>query len=83
MPGPSHEREVLCPIEGRNGRTHWLKMGTAFQGADGSWDLYLTALPTNGKLRICADPPKHCAKCIAEIPEPQLEGDELCGACAP
>lgn len=45
-------KKVLCPVEGRNGKTHWLKMGIAYENKDQSWNVYLDALPTNGKLHI-------------------------------
>jgi hypothetical protein len=36
----------------KNGKTWWLRIGTAFINADGSTNVYLDAYPTNGKLQI-------------------------------
>jgi hypothetical protein len=36
----------------RDGRKFWLRIGAAFVNADGSWNVYLDALPTNGQLQI-------------------------------
>ena len=44
-------KKVLCPME-KNGKTFWLRIGTAFTNADGSTNVYLDAYPTNGKLQI-------------------------------
>ena len=44
-------KKVLCPME-KNGKTFWLRIGTAFINADGSTNVYLDAYPTNGKLQI-------------------------------
>jgi len=43
--------KVLCPVE-RNGKTHWLRVGSAFPNKDDSINLYLDALPVNQKLQI-------------------------------
>ena len=45
-------KKVLCPMQGKNGRTYWVRMGSAFQNRDGSTNVYLDALPTNNKLQI-------------------------------
>ena len=44
-------KKVLCPME-KNGKTFWLRIGSAFLNADGSTNVYLDAYPTNGKLQI-------------------------------
>ena len=44
-------KKVLCPME-KNGKTFWLRIGSAFINADGSTNVYLDAYPTNGKLQI-------------------------------
>lgn len=49
----SHNRKkVLCPIERKDGKTYWLKVGAAFVNRDGSWNVHLDALPATGKLQI-------------------------------
>ena len=47
----SRRKKVLCPME-KNGKTFWLRIGTAFINNDGSTNVYLDAYPTNGKLQI-------------------------------
>ncbi len=49
--GLSKRKKVLCPME-RQGRTHWMRVGSAFLNADGSTNVYLDAYPANGKLQI-------------------------------
>lgn len=48
---PTRRKKVLSPME-KNGKTWWLRIGTAFINADGSTNVYLDAYPTNGKLQI-------------------------------
>jgi hypothetical protein len=43
--------KVLCPIE-RNGKTFWVRSGTAFTNKDSSINIYLDVLPSNGKLQL-------------------------------
>ncbi len=50
-PNNNNRKKVLCPME-RQGRTHWMRVGTAFLNADGSTNVYLDAYPANGKLQI-------------------------------
>ena len=44
--------KVLCPIERKDGSTHWLRVGSAFPNRDDSINLYLDVLPSNLKLQI-------------------------------
>lgn len=44
--------KVLSPVEGKNGKTYWLRIGSAFVNRDGSTNVYLNAYPTSGKLQI-------------------------------
>ena len=39
------------PIE-RDGKTFWLRVGAAFQNKDSSWNLYIDAMPFNGRLQL-------------------------------
>lgn len=48
----SKMKKVLCPVEGKNGKTYWMRVGTGFNNRDGSINLYLDAYPANGKLQI-------------------------------
>ena len=43
--------KVLCPVE-RNGKTYWQRLGSGFPNRDSSINMYLDALPTNGKLQL-------------------------------
>lgn len=36
----------------RDGKKYWLRIGTAFENRDGSLNLYLDAVPTNGTLQV-------------------------------
>ena len=44
--------KVLSPVEGKNGKTFWIRIGSAFINRDGSTNVYLNAYPTSGKLQI-------------------------------
>ncbi len=48
----SKKRKVICPVEGKDKKTHWLRMGFASVNQDNSINVYLDALPLNGKLQI-------------------------------
>jgi hypothetical protein len=45
-------KKVLCPIEKKDGKTFWFRIGIAYTNADGSTNLYLDALPATPKLQI-------------------------------
>lgn len=45
-------RIVYALIERPKGRTYWLRIGVAFINRDGSENVYLDALPVDGKLQI-------------------------------
>lgn len=45
--------KVLCPVENeKTKRTFWMNVGVAFENRDGSTNIYLDLLPTNGKLHL-------------------------------
>jgi hypothetical protein len=44
-------KKVLCPLE-RNGKTYWMRVGSAFANKDGTINVYLDAYPTDRKLQI-------------------------------
>ena len=46
--------KVLSPVEGKNGKTFWMRVGSAFVNRDGSTNVYLDAYPTSGKLHLRA-----------------------------
>jgi len=45
-------KKVLCPIERPGNKTSWLRAGNAFDNKDGSINVYLDVLPSNGRLQI-------------------------------
>ncbi len=45
-------KQVLSPVTGKAGKTFWVKLGIGYVNKDNSINLYLDALPTNGKLQI-------------------------------
>ena len=47
----SERMKVVCPME-RKGKTHWMRIGSAFKNEDGTINVYLDAYPANGKLRV-------------------------------
>ena len=47
----SKRKKVLCPME-RQGKTYWMRIGSAYTNVDGSTNVYLDAFPANGKLQI-------------------------------
>ena len=44
--------KILCPIERKDGKTHWMRVGTGFPNKDDSVNLYLDVLPANLKLQL-------------------------------
>jgi hypothetical protein len=52
MEGKKPRFKVLCPVEGKNDKTYWVKMGIGFPNKDGSTNLFLDGLPVNGRLQI-------------------------------
>lgn len=44
--------KVLCPVERKDGSTHWMRVGTGFPNRDQSINLYLDVLPANQKLQL-------------------------------
>lgn len=59
MEDQNKRKRVLCPVTGKDGKTHWLKVGAAYINKDNSINVYLDCLPTNGKLQVrdWDDPP--------------------------
>ena len=54
MESQKPKMKVLCPVAGGKNKdqTFWMKMGVAYENRDGSTNIYLDALPTNGKLQL-------------------------------
>src|SRR5262249_21218753 len=68
-------KKVLCPVTGKDNKTYWMRLGTAFVNKDNSINVYLDASPYNGKLQIRDwDDPRerqqHFAN-LAVVPQPR------------
>ena len=51
--------DVLNPVEGRDGKTYWTRVGTLFENPGGTLSGALEQLPLNGRLVIrAADAPR-------------------------
>jgi hypothetical protein len=44
--------KVLCPVNRKDGTTHWMRVGTGFPNKDQSVNMYLDVLPVNQKLQL-------------------------------
>lgn len=44
--------KVLCPIERKDGKTYWMRVGSAFTNKDLSVNIHLDVLPVNLKLQV-------------------------------
>lgn len=75
-----HQRtmlKVLSPVEGKNGKTFWIRIGNAFTNRDGSMNVYLNAYPTSGKLQIREFDEQDRAPRNDSGPPPDMEREEL------
>lgn len=54
---PRNKRVAYTVIERGEGKSYWLRVGTAFENRDGSLNVYLDAIPVNGRLQIRQYPP--------------------------
>lgn len=58
------QRKVVYTIiereagEGRDAKSFWVRIGSAFVNRDGSWNVKLDALPVNGTMQIRDPEPK-------------------------
>lgn len=43
---------VYTIVERQPGKSFWVRLGAAFANRDGSWNIHLDAVPTNGKLQL-------------------------------
>ena len=66
--------KVLCPVEGRNGKTFWIRVGNAFVNRDGSTNIYLNAYPISGKLQLRPLDERPSAHESDGLPGDELEG---------
>ena len=45
-------KTVFTVVERGQGKSIWVRIGVGFVNKDGSWNLHLDAVPTNGKLQV-------------------------------
>jgi hypothetical protein len=45
-------KAVFTVVERGQGKSHWVRVGVGFTNKDGSMNLHLDAIPTNGKLQV-------------------------------
>ena len=58
---------VYTVVQKADGKDVWLRVGAAFPNRDGSLSVLLDAMPTNGRLQICAYAPRdHTARRASE-----------------
>jgi hypothetical protein len=46
------KRVAYTVVDRGEGKSFWLRVGTAFENRDGSLNVYLDAIPVNGRLQI-------------------------------
>jgi len=54
---PKNKRVAYTIVERTEGKSYWVRVGTAFENRDGSLNVYLDAIPVNGRLQIREYPP--------------------------
>ena len=52
MEQQQHPRDIFHVAEGKDGKSYWTKIGTAFVNRDGSLNAYLDLVPRDGKIQI-------------------------------
>jgi hypothetical protein len=45
-------KTVFTVVERGQGKSIWVRIGVGFVNKDGSWNLHLDAVPTNGKIQV-------------------------------
>ena len=45
-------KDAFQIVEGKDGKSHWIKVGMAFINKDGSINVFLDAFPRDGKIQI-------------------------------
>ena len=50
----SRKKKVLCPIQGKDGKTYWRLLGNAYVNKDNSINVYMDSTPLNwnGTLQV-------------------------------
>lgn len=54
---PKNKRVAYTIVERTEGKSFWVRVGTAFENRDGSLNVVLDAIPVNGRLQIREYPP--------------------------
>jgi hypothetical protein len=54
---PKNKRVAYTIVERTEGKSYWVRVGTAFENRDGRLNVYLDAIPVNGRLQIREYPP--------------------------
>ena len=68
MPNETQQtRAVYTIVKHNEGKSHWIRIGVAFTNRDGSINVVLDALPTNGRLQL-RDFPEQSDQQIPEAP---------------
>jgi hypothetical protein len=52
MDHKSSKKAVFTVVQGKEGKSFWVRVGAAFTNSDGSLSVKLDALPTNGQLQV-------------------------------
>ena len=50
--GDQQPKDAFQITEGKDGKSHWTKVGMAFVNKDGSINVFLDAFPRDGKIQI-------------------------------
>lgn len=45
-------KDAFTIVEGKDGKSRWVRIGSAFTNKDGSMNIFLDALPLDGKVQI-------------------------------
>ena len=58
--------EDVAASGAKEARSYWTKIGVAFENADGSWSLQLSAIPVTGKMQLRDPaPPRNSDNAVA------------------
>lgn len=50
--GENDPKDVFNILEGKDGKSRWIKIGSAFVNKDGSINAFLDVFPRDGKIQI-------------------------------
>ena len=52
MEDTSKRKRIVCPVQGKDNKTYWMRMGIGFVNQDNSINIWLDGLPINGRLQV-------------------------------